>query len=75
MSREESASGPKRRLGTSAISPLSGDKQTSGEPVATGAFDPITDMRILSAPHCWFLVEWNIASRFEINGTKAPATL
>jgi predicted dienelactone hydrolase len=66
---------PSGGCGTSAIPPLSEDKQTSGEPVATGAFDPTTDMRILSAPHCWFLVEWNIASRFEINGTKAPATL
>ena len=31
--------------GTSAIPPLSGDQQTSGEPVATGAFDPIETFR------------------------------
>jgi hypothetical protein len=25
--------------------------------------------------HSWFLVEWNIASRLDIKGTKASATL
>jgi hypothetical protein len=30
---------PSGGWGTSTIPPLSGDKQTSGEPVATGAFD------------------------------------
>jgi hypothetical protein len=37
---------PSGGWGTSAIPPLSGDEQTSGEPVAIGAFDPDRTDRI-----------------------------
>jgi hypothetical protein len=36
---------PSGGWGTSAVPPLSGDKQTSSEPVATGAFGPRADLR------------------------------